>query len=137
MWYAYSSLALTALPGGRMLQQMTLTLLETGQKIADPPLLSTGEVIRGGHNLGAGEIMYLDPDYDRAHGRGVASAAVGASSGMTRGRRRWRKRSQRMKEYIRRASPLFKPLDLEIGYISHIATTRRPTLVPVRGSGSN
>jgi Bacteriophage head to tail connecting protein len=158
---AYSPSALIALPGDRMLQQMTLTLLEIGQKVVDPPLLSTGEVIQGGHNLGAGEIMYLDPDYEERMGEALRPLQWGVE---------WYDRrqktleeafflnvlnlpptdgekmtayevAQRMKECIRRASPLFEPLDLEIGYTGHFATTRRLTLVlhlsPVRGRYSD
>jgi hypothetical protein len=44
--YAYSPATVVALPDARLLQQMTLTLLEAGQKAVDPPLKATSEAIR-------------------------------------------------------------------------------------------
>ena len=43
--YAYSPTAIVALPDARMLQQMTLTLIEIGQKIVDPPMIAVGDAI--------------------------------------------------------------------------------------------
>jgi hypothetical protein len=47
-----------------ILQQMTLTLIEIGQKIVDPPMIAVGDAIQGGTNLYAGAINWVDPDYD-------------------------------------------------------------------------
>src|SRR5580700_8220870 len=67
----------SALPGrrrigqrkhARMLQQMTLTLIEIGQKIVDPPMIAVGDAIQGGTNLYAGAINWVDPDYDERTG---------------------------------------------------------------------
>ncbi len=66
--YAYSPTAIIALPDGRMLQQMTLTLIEIGQKIVDPPMIAVGDAIQGGTNLYAGAINWVDPDYDERTG---------------------------------------------------------------------
>jgi hypothetical protein len=60
-----------ALPDARMLQQMTLTLIEIGQKIVDPPMIAVGDAIQGGTNLFAGAINWVDPDYDERTGRGA------------------------------------------------------------------
>jgi Bacteriophage head to tail connecting protein len=51
-----------------MLQQITLTLLEAGQKSVDPPYKAVGEMIQGGVNLFAGGITWVDADYDERTG---------------------------------------------------------------------
>jgi hypothetical protein len=66
--YAYSPAALYALPDSRMLQQITLTLLEAAQKSVDPPMLGVGEAINGGTNLFAGGMTWTDADYDERTG---------------------------------------------------------------------
>jgi hypothetical protein len=50
------------------LQQMTLTMLEAGQKAVDPPLKATAEAIQGGVNTFAGGITWVDAQYDERAG---------------------------------------------------------------------
>jgi hypothetical protein len=52
----------------RLLQQITLTLLEAGQKAVDPPWKATSEAIQGGVNSFAGGITWVDPEYDERLG---------------------------------------------------------------------
>lgn len=66
--YAYSPATVYGLPDARMFQQMTLTLLEAGQKSVDPPMIAVGEAINGGTNLFAGGITWTDADYDERMG---------------------------------------------------------------------
>lgn len=66
--YAYSPAAVYGLPDARMLQQMTLTMLEAGQKATDPPLIATAEAIVGAVNLQASTITWVDADYDERTG---------------------------------------------------------------------
>jgi hypothetical protein len=66
--YAYSPATVYGLPDARMFQQMTLTLLEAGQKSVDPPMIAVGEAINGGTNLFAGGITWTDADYDERTG---------------------------------------------------------------------
>jgi hypothetical protein len=66
--YAYSPAAVYGLPDARMFQQMTLTLLEAGQKSVDPPMIAVGEAIAGGTNLFAGGVTWTDADYDERMG---------------------------------------------------------------------
>jgi len=66
--YAYSPAAIYGLPDGRMLQQITLTILEAGQKVVDPPMIAVGEAINGGVNSGAGMVTWADADYDERMG---------------------------------------------------------------------
>jgi hypothetical protein len=62
--YAYSPAAYIALPDARLFQQMTLTLLEAGQKAVDPPLVGTDGLIAGQVNAYAGGITWVDQEYD-------------------------------------------------------------------------
>jgi hypothetical protein len=138
--YAYSPTAVIALPDARMLQQMTLTLIEIGQKIVDPPMIAVGDAIQGGTNLYAGAINWVDPDYDERTGEVLRPITLD-HSGLQWGTEYEDKIervineafflnvlnlpefdgkamtayevSERMKEYIRRATPLFEPMDLE------------------------
>src|SRR5258708_5409953 len=138
--YAYSPTAIVALPDARMLQQMTLTLIEIGQKIVDPPMIAVGDAIQGGTNLYAGAINWVDPDYDERTGevlRPITLNGEGLQWGTEDEDKIERvineafflnvlnlpefdgkamtayEVSERMKEYIRRATPLFEPMDLE------------------------
>lgn len=65
---AYSPSAILALPDARMLQEISLTILEAGQKAVDPPTISVGEAINGGINLYAGGNTSVDADYDERLG---------------------------------------------------------------------
>lgn len=60
--------AYIALADARLLQQMTLTLLEAGQKSVDPPMIAVGEMIQGGVNTYAGGVTWVDADYDERLG---------------------------------------------------------------------
>lgn len=66
--YAYSPAVVYGLPDARMLQQVTLTMLEAGQKATDPPMIAVTEAINGGVNSGAGMITWTDSDYDERTG---------------------------------------------------------------------
>jgi hypothetical protein len=65
---AYSPSAILALPDARMLQEISLTILEAGQKAVDPPTISVGEAINGGINMMAGGNTSVDADYDERLG---------------------------------------------------------------------
>jgi hypothetical protein len=65
---AYSPATVLALPDGRMLQDITLTILEAGQKVVDPPMIGVGEAINGDTNLQAGGVTWTDADYDERTG---------------------------------------------------------------------
>lgn len=62
--YAYSPAAVAGLPDARLLQAMTLTLLEAGEMAVRPPLIATKEAIRGDVALYAGGITWADAQYD-------------------------------------------------------------------------
>src|SRR5262245_3698420 len=56
--YAHSPATVAALADARMLQAMTLTILEAGQKRVDPPLKATKEAVVGSVNQYAGSITW-------------------------------------------------------------------------------
>lgn len=60
--------AYVGIADARLLQQMTLTLLEAGQKSVDPPMIAVGEMITGGVNTYAGGVTWVDADYDERLG---------------------------------------------------------------------
>jgi hypothetical protein len=140
--YAYSPATVVALPDARLLQQMTLTMLEAGQKAVDPPLKATAEAIVGGVNTFAGGLTWVDAQYDER--AGAALERLIDSPGDLRWGEHVEERiekmiseafflnvinlpeaqaggdkmtayetEQRVKEYIRRALPLFEPMEVE------------------------
>lgn len=137
--YAYSPATVIALSDARMLQQMTLTMIEAGQKAVDPPMLAAGEVINGGVNMFAGGITYVDAEYDERTGEALRPIPLD-KSGLNWGDAREQKvrdiimeafylnqiqlpelkgdmtafeTQKRVEEYIRRALPLFEPMETE------------------------
>lgn len=140
--YAYSPATVVALPDARLLQQITLTLLESGQKAVDPPMVAVAEAIMGGANLGAGMITWADAEYDERLGEvlrpayGDAYRGGGLNWGVDREERITKAISdafylnqinlpemggdmtafetqKRVEEYVRRALPLFEPMETE------------------------
>jgi len=137
--YAHSPATVVAIADARMLQQISLTLLEAGQKSVDPPLIAQSEVVQGGVNTFAGGITWLDYEYDERLGDGLRPLAI------DRGGIPWGDnlhdrielqikkafflddiqapdmkgdvtayQYQKMfEEYIRRALPLFEPMETE------------------------
>jgi hypothetical protein len=139
--YAFSPATVVALPDARLLQQITLTLLEAGQKAVDPPWKATSEAIQGGVNSFAGGITWVDPEYDERGGAALERLQDG-SGDLSWGDAREEKiekmiseafflnvinlpeaaqgdkmtayeTQQRVEEYIRRALPLFEPMEVE------------------------
>lgn len=139
--YAYSPATVVALPDARLLQQMTLTLLEAGQKAVDPPMKATQEAVVGGVNSYAGAITWVDSEYDERMGAALEplmSTRPELGWGDAREEKIERMISeafflnvinlpeasrgdkmtayetqQRVEEYIRRALPLFEPMEVE------------------------
>jgi len=137
--YAYSPATVAALPDGRLLQAMTYTLLEAGEKIVNPPIVATQDVVRSDVGLYAGGITWVDRDYDERLGdalRPLTQDARGMplSAEMQRDCRAMLVEAfflnkltlpqrtpemtayevgQRVQEYIRGALPLFEPMEIE------------------------
>lgn len=137
--YACSPATVCALPEARLLQAMTYTLLEAGEKYTNPPLLATQEMIRGDINVMAGGITWVSADYDERTGavlRPLTQDKSGLPVGMElQGRSELMLRQafyldkldlpvrgpemtayevgQRVQQYIRNALPLFEPVEVD------------------------
>ena len=137
--YAISPGAVIAYRDARLLQQMTLTLLEVGEKVVDPPSVGVAEAIQGGINLYAGGHTWIDSEYDERSGdvlRYMPIDAKGLNFGIEReqmvmqaihkalyldrisvpypqGDMTATEYRGRVEEYIRRALPLFEPMEVE------------------------
>lgn len=135
--YAYSPATIAALPEGRLLQAMTYTLLEAGEKYTNPPLIATEDAIRSDVAMYAGGITWVDMEYDEKLGealRPIAQNSRGMPLGfdMQRDSRAMLAQAfflnklnlpqraaemtayevgQRIQEYIRGALPIFEPME--------------------------
>lgn len=138
--YAYSAATVIALPDARLLQSMSLTLLEAGEMAVRPPMIATKEVIRGDVALYPGGITWVDAEYDERLGdvlRPISQDKSGIPWGMDMeaGKRQMLSEafylnklsmpssvgkemtayevSQLVQQYIREALPLFEPVEQE------------------------
>tara|TARA_R110000850_G_scaffold269167_2_gene401019 strand:- start:13230 stop:14816 length:1587 start_codon:yes stop_codon:yes gene_type:complete len=66
--YAYSPSSVAALPDARLIQAMTNTLLEAGEKFTNPPMIATQDAIRSDIQVFAGGITWVDDSYDERLG---------------------------------------------------------------------
>ena len=137
--YAYSPATIAALPDARLIQAMTYTLLEAGEKLTNPPMVATQDAIRSDISIYAGGVTWVDMDYDERLGealRPISQDAKGMPLGidMQRDARLMIAQAfylnkltlpqrgpdmtayevgQRIQEYIRGAVPLFEPMEME------------------------
>lgn len=137
--YAYSPAAITALPDARLIQAMTLSLLEAGEKAVNPPLVAVADTVKSDVSIYAGGITWVDNEYDERLGealRPLAQDLRGIPYGMEmKADQREIIRSafyldrlslpqqspemtafevgQRVQEYIRQAAPIFEPMEME------------------------
>lgn len=137
--YAYSPAAVVGLPDGRTLQEMTLTLLEAGEKAVTPPLLGVQDALRSDVNVMAGGVTWVDREYDERLGEVLRPLTIDKSGiplglDMSRELKEQLREAfylntlqlppqgqemtayevgQRVQEYIRQALPLFEPMEYE------------------------
>jgi len=136
--YAYSPAVVAALPDARLIQAMTLTLLEAGELSVRPPLLAVQEAIRSDINLVAGGITWTDAQYDERLGevlRPLAQDRSGFPSAFrieesvkfgisdafylnklnlpVTGEMTAYEVQQRVQEFVRQTLPLFAPIEQE------------------------
>lgn len=137
--YSFSPATVCGLPDARLLQAMTRTLLEAGEKFTNPPMVAVQEAIRSDIAIYAGGITWVDAAYDEKMGevlRPLTQDKSGLPIGMdmTRDVRAMLSEAfflskltlpergpemtayevgQRVQDYIRQASPLFEPLEDE------------------------
>jgi hypothetical protein len=138
--YAYSPATLIAVPDARLVQAMTLSLLDAGERAANPPMVGVSEAIRGDLNIFAGGFTAVDAEYDERLGE-VLRPLVQDKSGIPFGvelldRAQGMLREafylntlsmppaggpdmtayevgQRVQEYVRNALPLFEPMEAD------------------------
>ena len=139
--YANSPAAVAALPEARLIQAMTLTLLEAGEMGVRPPLVATQGALKSEIEYMAGGITYVDADYNEKGGAALRPLEVNGRM-MPLGMEMMRDArsiietcfyinrlsmppagtspemtafevGQRVQQYIRQALPLFEPLEHE------------------------
>lgn len=137
--YAYSPATVAGLPDARLLQAITLTLLEAGEMAVRPPMIGVEEAIRSDMNLYAGGFTAVDADYDERMGdvmRPLTQDRQGLPFGMemnmdvrnvlstafflnkltlpqNNNEMTAYETGERIREYIREALPLFEPMEHE------------------------
>jgi len=137
--YAHSPATVAALPEARLLQAMTYTLLEAGEKIVNPPMVAVEQAIRSDVSLYSGGLTYVDMEYDERTGAALRaltqdSRGIPLSAEMQRDSRQLIAQcfylnklslpqrgpemtayevGQRVQEYVRNALPLFEPMEAE------------------------
>ncbi len=137
--YSYSPATVCALPDARLLQAMTFTLLEAGEKATSPPMIATMDAVRSDLAVYAGGVTWVDMEYDERLGealRPIAQDFRGFNYGvqMNQDTRALLARAffldtlklpangpemtayevgQRVQEYIRGALPIFEPTEME------------------------
>jgi hypothetical protein len=67
--FAYSPAAVAALADARLIQAMTLTLLEAGEKITNPPMIATQEAVSSDIDIAPGGVTWVDIEYDERLGK--------------------------------------------------------------------
>jgi hypothetical protein len=136
--YAHSPAVVAGLPDARLIQQVTLTLLEAGEKAVNPPMVAVQEAIRGDISIYAGGTTWVDAEYDERLGE-VLKPMTQDSRGLAFGME-WAgdlrtqladafylsklnmppvggpemtayEVGQRVQEFIRNALPLFEPME--------------------------
>ena len=137
--YSYSPATVAALPDARLIQAMTYTLLEAGEKATSPPMIATQDAVRSDVAIFAGGITWVDNEYDERLGdalRPLTQDFRGFNFGVTmnqEARALIREAfflnklampergpemtayevGQRVQEYIRNALPIFEPMEAE------------------------
>ena len=150
--YAYSPASITALPDARLIQSMTYTLLEAGEKATNPPLIATQDAVRSDVSIYAGGITWVDMDYDEKLGSALRPISqdyrqLPFGQDMINDSRALLAQAfflnklnlpqrapemtayevgQRIQEYIRGALPIFEPMESE--YNGGICETTFETL---------
>lgn len=137
--YAYSPAVICALPDARLVQAMTFTLLEAGEKATSPPIIATKDVVRSDLALYAGGVTWVDQDYDERLGEALRplnqdfrgfnfgvemnkDTRMMISSAFFLDKLTMPQRGpemtayevgQRVQEYVRNALPIFEPVEME------------------------
>lgn len=137
--YAYSPAVVAALPDARLIQAITLSLLEAGEKSVNPPILAKQDAVRSDIGLYANSVNWIAESYDGPVDEALQMMQIdrsGLQFGLTmqQDTRMMLKEAfylnklnlpvfnekmtatevtQRVQEYIRNALPLFEPMETE------------------------
>jgi hypothetical protein len=139
--YAFSPATVAALPEARLLQAMTLTLLEAGEKAVNPPVIATKDAVKSDMQMFPGGVTWVDMEYDEKLGEALRAMNIDVkglpiSLEMVKDSRAVLQQcfflnklrafnptedpqmtafqaGQIMQEYIRGALPLFEPMEIE------------------------
>lgn len=137
--YAYSPATVAALPDARLIQAMTLTLLEASEKATNPPMVATQEAVRSDIQIFAGGTTWVDKEYDEKLGEALRPLTMdhhGFPQGVqmlndtkqaiyqafylnkltmpiTSQAKTAYEVSQIIQQYIRQALPLFEPMEMD------------------------
>lgn len=74
--YPYSPAVVAALPEARLLQAMTLTMLEAGEKAVNPPLVATKDVVKSDMQQFPGGVTWVDAEYDERLGEALRAMNI-------------------------------------------------------------
>jgi hypothetical protein len=135
--YAFSPATVAGLPEARLIQAMAYTLLEAGEKVTNPPMIATVDVVRSDMAIYAGGTTWIDRDYDERMGDALRPMNIDAK-GMPLGLEMLQDSRQMLAqcfylnkltlpvnrpemtayevgqyvaEYIRNAMPIFEPME--------------------------
>lgn len=136
--YAFSPATIVGLPDARLLQAVTLSVLEAAEKSANPPMKATKEAIRSDIQIYAGGVTWVDQEYDEKQGAALEVLDLGKNAGAgadilefvrtsiadgcylnklmlppVEGDMTAYEVQKRIEEYIRQALPLFEPVETE------------------------
>lgn len=146
--YALSPAVICALPEARLLQAMTWTLLEAGEKNTNPPYFAPEGVVRGEWDMRAGGMTIISAEYDER--TGAIRPMIQDKSGMPLGLELQQRSEemirkafyadklqmpqrggpqetayevgQRVQQFLRDALPLIEPLETEVNGTDHEIT---------------
>lgn len=135
--YALSPATIVTLPDARMIQKLSMILLEAGEKAVDPPTIAVAGAVLSDVNIFSGGTTWVDKVYDERTGAAVRALETGGnlsfgadlmnlvrsriSDGfylsklvMPQGGAKTAYETARLvEEYVRAAIPLFEPLETE------------------------
>jgi hypothetical protein len=74
--YGSSPATVAALPEGRLLQAMVLTILEAGEKAVNPPLIATKDVVKSDMQQFPGGVTWVDMEYDERLGEALRAMNI-------------------------------------------------------------
>lgn len=159
--YAFSPATVCGLPDARLIQSMTLTLLEAGELAVRPAMVTPGDVLRSDIQLFSGGVTVYDAEYDETTGevlRPINIPKDGISFGVQMAQNTKQdlenafylnkigmpprggpqetafEVGQRVNEWIRQALPLFSPMQKD--YNGELCELTLETLLSVNAFGS-